>query len=138
MLHRTRKAFTLLELIVVIVILGILALIAIPTFLSVITKSKNATAAETASALDHDAMALGAFDQSPANDGYVETILGATGVPAVGAPFVSVTASEVPAATVLYEAAGKYEVDLGNGGKACLTLSAVEGTSGAIVNGACA
>jgi prepilin-type N-terminal cleavage/methylation domain-containing protein len=52
---------TLLELIVVIVILGILAAIAIPTFLKVIQNSKDASSTETANSLSHDATALAAF-----------------------------------------------------------------------------
>jgi prepilin-type N-terminal cleavage/methylation domain-containing protein len=62
-LTRTRKAFTLLELIVVIVILGVLALIAIPTFQSVITKSKESAAKRSAESIGRNAVALAAFDQ---------------------------------------------------------------------------
>jgi type IV pilus assembly protein PilA len=64
MFTRTRKAFTLLELIVVIVILGVLALIAIPTYNAVIGKSKVSAAKTTAQALERDALALAAFDQA--------------------------------------------------------------------------
>ena len=71
MLNRTRKGMTLLELIVVIVILGILALIAIPTFAAIINKSKTQSAVTTAQALDKDAMGLAAFDQKAA--GAVDT-----------------------------------------------------------------
>jgi type IV pilus assembly protein PilA len=63
---RSAKGMTLLELIVVIVILGVLAAIAIPTFLAVIQNSKNGTATETANTLSHDATALAAFDQKGA------------------------------------------------------------------------
>jgi len=61
MLKRTQKGMTLLELIIVIVILGILAALAIPTFAAVVTKSKFASAETTASALDDEALALAAF-----------------------------------------------------------------------------
>jgi prepilin-type N-terminal cleavage/methylation domain-containing protein len=46
---------TLLELIVVIVILGILAAIAIPVFLAVIQKSQDAIALNTLEELSHQA-----------------------------------------------------------------------------------
>ena len=61
MLSRSRKAFTLLELIVVIVILGILAALAIPTFASVIKKSKISTAVAAAESVGRNAIAIAAF-----------------------------------------------------------------------------
>lgn len=61
MLTRTRKAFTLLELIVVVVVLGILALIAIPTFRTVIDNSAQSAADQTAGAIARNANALAAF-----------------------------------------------------------------------------
>jgi prepilin-type N-terminal cleavage/methylation domain-containing protein len=57
------RAFTLLELIVVIVILGVLALIAIPTFSAVIERSKTSAAQRSAEAIGRNALALAAFDQ---------------------------------------------------------------------------
>jgi prepilin-type N-terminal cleavage/methylation domain-containing protein len=68
MLARTRKAFTLLELIVVIVILGILAALAIPTFAAVIARSKVKTDEAAALSLGRDAIALAAFDSAKATD----------------------------------------------------------------------
>jgi prepilin-type N-terminal cleavage/methylation domain-containing protein len=64
MLTRTRKAFTLLELIVVIVILGVLALIAIPTYNAVIGKSNKSAAARTGESIGRDVVALSSFNPS--------------------------------------------------------------------------
>jgi prepilin-type N-terminal cleavage/methylation domain-containing protein len=58
---------TLLELIVVIVILGILAAIAIPTFLSIINSSRSSAMETTAHAIDSDALALAAFGNPGGN-----------------------------------------------------------------------
>ena len=140
-----KKGFTLLELIVVIVILGILALIAIPTFLGVINKSKDATAAETASALDHDATALAAFDQAAGGPTYVQTVLNASAVPAVGSAYVDGSATELASTyTVKYVAAGSsstvggtFQVSSPNGGVACLVMSGLQSTSGTVTDGAC-
>jgi type IV pilus assembly protein PilA len=62
MINRTKKAFTMLELIVVIVILGIIAGLAVPSFLSVTTKSKKAVAEENVRAAVRKAAADAAFD----------------------------------------------------------------------------
>jgi prepilin-type N-terminal cleavage/methylation domain-containing protein len=58
MLKRTRKAFTLLELIVVVIVLGILALIAVPTFRSVTNNASASVAESTAGAIARNANAL--------------------------------------------------------------------------------
>ena len=65
MLNRTRKAFTLLELIVVVVVLGILALIAVPTFRSVIDSSAGSVAEQSAGSVARNANAIAAFDGGP-------------------------------------------------------------------------
>ena len=57
---RNKKAFTLLELIVVLVILGILAALAIPSFNKVQQNSAASVASSTAKSLARDANALGA------------------------------------------------------------------------------
>ena len=54
MLNKTKKAFTLLELIVVIVVLGILAAIAVPTFGTVKDKSADSIATKNAQAVQRD------------------------------------------------------------------------------------
>ena len=66
---RTRKAFTLLELIVVIVILGILAALAIPTFNAVIDRAKDSNVKSAAASFDRNVRALAVFDQAAPNRG---------------------------------------------------------------------
>jgi prepilin-type N-terminal cleavage/methylation domain-containing protein len=55
---RSRKAFTLLELVVALVVLGILAALAIPTYITVINNAKVAVATSTAVSLATDAVAI--------------------------------------------------------------------------------
>ena len=63
MLNRMKKkAFTMVELIVVIVILGVLAALTVPAFTSVINKSKQEVAVQEASAVAREARAMAAFD----------------------------------------------------------------------------
>ena len=57
-----KKAFTMVELIVVIVILGVLAALTVPAFTSVINKSKQEVAVQEASAVAREARAIAAFD----------------------------------------------------------------------------
>jgi prepilin-type N-terminal cleavage/methylation domain-containing protein len=60
MLNKSKKAFTLLELIVVLVVLGILAALAIPSFAKVQKNAAATVAASTAKSIARDANALGA------------------------------------------------------------------------------
>lgn len=58
----SKKAFTLLELIVVIVILGILAALAIPTFAGVIDRTKDETAGISLASAARNAQAINGFE----------------------------------------------------------------------------
>jgi prepilin-type N-terminal cleavage/methylation domain-containing protein len=79
---RSKKAFTLLELIVVIVILGLLAALAIPTFARVTKKSQDASTSATISSVLRDARALMAFQEAGSSwESSVVTALGETAVP---------------------------------------------------------
>jgi type IV pilus assembly protein PilA len=62
MVTRTKKAFTLLELIVVLLVLGILAAIAVPTFNRVKENSVKKTAETNAQAIYRNAQAIAASD----------------------------------------------------------------------------
>ena len=77
MLIGTRRAFTILELIVVIVILGILALLAIPTFNAVIGRAKDSNVKTAAASFDRNLRALAAFDEAAPNRG--EDVITAAG-----------------------------------------------------------
>ena len=62
MINRTKKAFTLLELIVVLLVLGILAAIAVPTFNSVKESSVSRAALTNAQAIARNANAISAAE----------------------------------------------------------------------------
>ena len=63
-MRNLRKGFTLLELIVVIVVLGILAAIAIPTFAGVISRANHSSALTTAQSFKAEADAIYAQDHA--------------------------------------------------------------------------
>ena len=111
MLTRARKGFTLLELIVVLVILGILALIAIPTFSSLINSAAGKSALETAGSLARDANANAAINNS------ATTI---ANVAAVTSEVSGATITAVPTATPT-----GYQVVLAGAatGTACVTIN---------------
>ena len=69
---QNRKGFTLLELIVVIVVAGILAGIAIPSFNAVKTKAKESAAVQEAKAFAKEVTALAAFTQASDADDFTD------------------------------------------------------------------
>jgi len=77
MLNRTKKAFTLLELIVVLLVLGILAAIAVPTFDTVKKNSAKQTAESTAKAVarNADAIAASAGDNGAVTQGDLDAAI---------------------------------------------------------------
>ena len=134
MLTRARKGFTLLELIVVLVILGLLAAIAIPTYQRIISESEATSVKETAKAFSRNVLAIAALDQ----------ISGAT--PRDSA-VVDAADDELDASAVISYAEtvpgtvddGEVTVTVGGvgGPAACATLPATNGGTFTVAAGAC-
>ena len=140
MLNRTRKAFTMLELIVVIVILGILAAIAIPTFAKVIERTRLNSVQRTAESLGREAVALAAFEDRAVNEAdfvNAQTDLAADASRTItaGAP----TVDSADAGTVVDdEPVTTFTVVRTQGGKTYTVTGSVAGsvvtTTGAVTN----
>ena len=85
--RRTRRAFTLLELVVALVVLAVLVALAIPTYTTVIGNARTGVANSTALSVADDAIAIGALHESPATVAYMEDAVNEThGVSLVGTP----------------------------------------------------
>lgn len=86
MINRTKKAFTLLELIVVLLVLGILAAIAVPTFNTVKSNSAKRSAQTTAEGIARNADAIAASSASGAavTGANLDTAVGEADVEGIG------------------------------------------------------
>lgn len=73
MLQRVKKAFTLVELIVVVVVLGIIAALAIATFATVRENAACSVALQTAEGIARNANAIAAFEGTGTTDAHIET-----------------------------------------------------------------
>jgi type IV pilus assembly protein PilA len=131
MLTRARKGFTLLELIVVLVILGLLAAIAIPTYQRIISESEKTSVRETAKAFSRNVLAIASIDQ----------VSGA--VPTDSAVVDAADAELDASVTIAYAEtvlgtvdAGEVTVTVG-GNSACTTLPATNGGTFSVADGAC-
>jgi prepilin-type N-terminal cleavage/methylation domain-containing protein len=91
MIARSKKAFTLLELIVVVVVLGILAALAIPSFSTVKRTSVEKVAFNSASSILRNAKALAAFDGTAVTEAHIDTAGNETAGYNPGANTVSVS-----------------------------------------------
>ena len=111
MLARTKKAFTLLELIVVVVVLGILAALAIPSFNTVKQRSADKVAFNSASSIFRNAETLAAFDGVAVDDTHIES-----------------AAAEISTGTW---AGGSNKIEISSGGKTGTAYVCVTGPSAA-------
>lgn len=119
-----RRGFTLLELIVVLVVLGILAALAIVTFSSTVGRSKTATATASAQSFDRELRAVAALNQSSP----------------LSASVLTAAQSDAPAGAVVtpspsYTTDGLVTV-AASGISVCLTVSP-NGAPGTVAAGAC-
>jgi type IV pilus assembly protein PilA len=73
---RARRSFTLLELVVALVVLGILAALAVPTYASVINTAKSSVATSNALSLASDAVSIASTSDTLATEAQFVTAVG--------------------------------------------------------------
>ena len=101
MLARAKKAFTLIELIAVVVVLGILAALAVPTFSAVKESAADQIATRSAEGIVNEAKALASFDGAELDMDYIDAAgADAAGYDATGNS-VTVTRSGVTATATI-------------------------------------
>lgn len=138
MQKRMRKAFTLLELIVVVVVLGILALVAVPAFSGVIENSTGSVAENTAKAIARDANALAAFNSGAdanvtANDDIKDALCETTLATSDGWAYAASTSgASTISLTKNGDLVGQYTISVSDGRAVVAkdTGAAITGTSG--------
>jgi prepilin-type N-terminal cleavage/methylation domain-containing protein len=117
MIHSLRrKAFTLLELIVVVVVLGILAALAIPSFSTVKQSAAEKVAYQSAEGIVRNAEALAAFDGAALNNTYLDTAGADTAGYNGSANTVTITSGGKTAVATIDASTGAITVGSGNGG----------------------
>ena len=128
--YRSRKAFTLLELVVALVVLGILAALAIPTYQSVISSAKYGVAQATAQSVGNDAVAIAAIsDAVPTVSNVVTAVSEVQGA-------VATTINGAPAPTGSDSAAAvSAQITASNG--VCVLVTFPTQVNGAVSTKAC-
>ena len=136
MLTRARKGFTLLELIVVLVILGLLAAIAIPTYQRIISESEKTSVRETAKAFSRSVLALSSLNQAYDTNPWMFQVINTAAGELDGS--VLINGGNALGTDLTANANGYGEVTVTvNGMSACANLPANNGGTFLIVDGAC-